>query len=304
MTGLSGASKAIEVTNKRISQYAASDSEVLIQGETGVGKSRCARLIHDLSNRNRGPFVELNCGSIPRGLVESELFGNEKGAFTGAIKTHAGYIRRAQHGTLFLDEIGDMPLEVQAHLLHFLESKRIHSVGSDRDDLIDCRIIAATNESVETLIEQGEFRKDLFYRLNVLPITIPSLRERREDILLLADEFLQFEIESLNIDNRTFSSNCYTVLRHYSLPGNIRELKNVIKRAVVLSLGQSIEPESLGIEVDTLFKVNDHKEMRSEMLEQVIRSHKFNMTAVARTLNISRPTLYRLIKKHNIQLDS
>ncbi|ASI92928.1 sigma-54 interaction domain-containing protein [Vibrio mediterranei] len=304
MTGLSGASKAIEVTNKRISQYAASDSEVLIQGETGVGKSRCARLIHDLSNRNRGPFVELNCGSIPRGLVESELFGHEKGAFTGAIKTHAGYIRRAQHGTLFLDEIGDMPLEVQAHLLHFLESKRIHSVGSDRDDLIDCRIIAATNESVETLIEQGEFRKDLFYRLNVLPITIPSLRERREDILLLADEFLQFEIESLNIDNRTFSSNCYTVLRHYSWPGNIRELKNVIKRAVVLSHGQSIEPESLGIEVDTLFTVKDHKEMRSEMLEQVIRSHKFNMTAVARTLNISRPTLYRLIKKHNIQLDS
>ncbi|NOI22249.1 sigma-54-dependent Fis family transcriptional regulator [Vibrio mediterranei] len=170
--------------------------------------------------------------------------------------------------------------------------------------MIDCRIIAATNESVETLIEQGEFRKDLFYRLNVLPITIPSLRERREDILLLADEFLQFEIESLNIDNRTFSSNCYTVLRHYSWPGNIRELKNVIKRAVVLSHGQSIEPESLGIEVDTLFTVKDHKEMRSEMLEQVIRSHKFNMTAVARTLNISRPTLYRLIKKHNIQLDS
>ncbi|MBY6196213.1 sigma-54 interaction domain-containing protein [Vibrio hangzhouensis] len=304
MTGLTGVSKAIEFTNKRISQYAASDSEILIQGETGVGKSRCARLIHDTSKRCKGPFVELNCGSIPRGLVESELFGHEKGAFTGAIKNHIGFIRRANKGTLFLDEIGDMPVEVQGHLLHFLETKQINSVGSDSTDTIDCRVIAATNEPIDLLIEHDDFRQDLFYRLNVLPLSLPSLRERPEDIQILADIFLLQEMTSVGRSGMKLSTNSYTVLRHHSWPGNIRELKNVIKRSVVLSQDSLIEPEALGLDVELPFRPIDLKNIRSEFIEQVIRSHKFNMTAAARYLKISRPTLYRLVKKHNIELDS
>ncbi|GMQ48338.1 sigma-54 interaction domain-containing protein [Vibrio sp. 10N] len=304
MTGLSGVSKAIDITNKRISKYAASDSEILIQGETGVGKSRCAKLIHELSKRHQGPFVEINCGSIPRPLIESELFGHEKGAFTGAVKKHVGFIKRAHKGTLFLDEIGDMPLEVQGHLLHFLESKEVHSLGSDSNCSVDCRVVAATNEPIDALIARGDFRQDLFYRLNVLPLSIPPLRERADDILELANDFLSKEMAALGRSDIRLSESSYTVLKHHLWPGNIRELKNVIRRAVVLVQGNIIEPDALGLDAICSFQALGHNRLCSKDLEQVIREHKFNMTAAARYLNISRPTLYRLIKKHNLDLDS
>lgn len=304
MTGLSGVSKAIDITNKRISQYAASDSEILIHGETGVGKSRCTKLIHQLSLRSKGPFVEINCGSIPSSLIESELFGHEKGAFTGAVKNHIGFIKRANKGTLFLDEIGDMPLEVQGHLLHFLESKEVHSLGSDCSDIVDCRVIAATNDSLDVLMAKGDFRQDLFYRLNVLPLTIPSLRERVSDIEVLANSFLKHELLISGRGSLTLSAASITVLKHHPWPGNIRELKNVMKRAVVLASGRVIEPEALGIDMVCDFRSVDHNQLASKHIEKVIRDHKFNMTASARYLNISRPTLYRLIKKHKLELDS
>ncbi|MGR5117472.1 sigma 54-interacting transcriptional regulator [Vibrio astriarenae] len=295
---MSGISNAIDEVNRKITRYAACGNEVLIFGETGVGKSRCAQLIHQQSMRSSGPLIELNCSSIPRGLVESELFGHEKGAFTGAIRKHAGYIKRAHRGTLFLDEVNDLPLEVQGHLLHFLESKSVHSVGSDNDDLVDCRIVAATNQCLESLIERKEFRADLYYRLNVLPLRIPALRERPEDILPLANDFLR----QLGGQQMMLSASSIDALQHHHWHGNIRELKNVICRATILSSGNAIEPEHLMLSASSSLNSIYHDNVAS-MLEQTIRQHKFNLAATARTLNISRPTLYRLIKKHSINLD-
>ncbi|QIA65673.1 AAA family ATPase [Vibrio astriarenae] len=283
----------------KINRYASCNNEILIWGETGVGKSHCAKLIHKRSSRSVAPFIEINCSSIPPGLVESELFGHEKGAFTGAVRKHAGYIKRANSGTLFLDEVNDLPIEVQGHLLHFLESKSIHSVGSDSDDSIDCRIIAATNQCLETLIKQKLFRADLYYRLNVLPLSIPPLREREKEILPLAMDFLA----ELGGQHMQFSEASKEQLTKHQWPGNIRELKNVVCRATILATNDIIEPEHLMLANAASLGACSKNTESAQSIERCIRANRYNLAATARALNISRPTLYRLIKKHNIVLD-
>jgi sigma-54 dependent tetracycline resistance transcriptional regulator len=248
---------------------------------------------------HRGPFIAVNCGSISKGLVSSELFGHVKGAFTGASDNHKGYIQRARNGTLFLDEIGEMPLDAQGHLLHFLESKEVTSVGSDRVIEVDCRVITATNVILKEAILNKTFRSDLFYRLNVLPLTIPTLRERVDDILPLANFFLVSHSSGRSL---RFSVDAVECLNNYAWPGNVRELKNVIRRAIVLAESEVIYPCDFALDSNSATERSNPANLKSKYIEQVILTHRYNISAAAKSLGISRPTLYRLMKKHNIRL--
>jgi two-component system NtrC family response regulator len=221
-------------------QVAATNATVLITGESGTGKELLARAIHHASPRTNGPFVALNCASIPETLLESELFGFEKGAFTGADRTKPGRLELAEHGTLFLDEIGDMPQSLQAKLLRTLQDRSLERLGATKTVEIDVRIIAATNKNIQELVRQGRFRDDLFYRLSVFPIHIPPLRERRDDIALLALYFLKRFAEEMGKAVKGISQDALNSLRSYSWPGNVRELQNVIERAVILCTGSEI----------------------------------------------------------------
>ena len=295
---LIGESMCLKDLRCKLKKYAQCDAEVLIQGETGVGKGLCARIIHQQSSRKNAPFIEVNCGAIPSGLIASELFGHEKGAFTGAISDRVGFIQRANRGTLFLDEIGDMPADLQVHLLHFLESKQIQRVGADKTIDVDCRIIAASHVDLKADVVQGNFREDLFYRLNILPLKIPPLRDRGNDILILSDYFLQ----ELSNGKVVISKDAQETLLAHSWPGNVRELHNVIQRAVVMCEKDIITPADLGI--DTLERHSNPPtdQVDLDYLLQAIEDNKHNMSAAARQLGISRTTLYRLIKKYNLDI--
>ena len=295
---LIGESMCLKDLRCKLKKYAQCDAEVLIQGETGVGKGLCARIIHQQSSRKNAPFIEVNCGAIPSGLIASELFGHEKGAFTGAISDRVGFIQRANRGTLFLDEIGDMPADLQVHLLHFLESKQIQRVGADKTIDVDCRIIAASHVDLKADVVQGNFREDLFYRLNILPLKIPPLRDRGNDILILSDYFLQ----ELSNGKVIISKDAQETLLAHSWPGNVRELHNVIQRAVVMCEKDIITPADLGI--DTLERHSNPPtdQVDLDYLLQAIEDNKHNMSAAARQLGISRTTLYRLIKKYNLDI--
>ncbi|CAE6904794.1 sigma-54 interaction domain-containing protein [Vibrio alginolyticus] len=296
---LIGNTECIQKLRKVIRKYAQCDAEVLIQGETGVGKGLCARLIHQFSTRRLKPFIEVNCGAIPSGLVATELFGHEKGAFTGAISDRIGFIQKADKGTLFLDEIGDMPPELQTHLLHFLESKEISKVGAAKKINVDCRVIAASNVNLLSEVVHGDFREDLFYRLNILPLSIPPLRERGLDILMLAEHFLR------NLSGgplNTMSPEVEAILLKHQWPGNVRELRNVIQRAIVLCEDRTLLAENLGLENIESTSPSPRKQIDLNYLLQAIERNKHNMTATARSLGISRTTLYRLIKKHNLSV--
>lgn len=294
---LIGNTECIQKLRKVIRKYAQCDAEVLIQGETGVGKGLCARLIHQFSKRRSQPFVEVNCGAIPSGLVATELFGHEKGAFTGAVSDRVGFIQKADKGTLFLDEIGDMPPELQIHLLHFLESKEISRVGAAKKITVDCRVIAASNVNLISEVEHGSFREDLFYRLNILPLSIPPLRERGLDILMLAEHFLR-NLSGGPLNN--MSEEVEAMLLKHQWPGNVRELRNVIQRAIVMCEDRTLLTENLGLE-NTETRPSS-KQIDLNYLSQAIEKNKHNMTATARSLGISRTTLYRLIKKHNLSV--
>lgn len=295
---LIGESMCLKDLRCKLKKYAQCDAEVLIQGETGVGKGLCARIIHQQSSRKNAPFIEVNCGAIPSGLIASELFGHEKGAFTGAISDRVGFIQRANRGTLFLDEIGDMPADLQVHLLHFLESKQIQRVGADKTIDVDCRIIAASHVDLKADVVQGNFREDLFYRLNILPLKIPPLRDRGNDILILSDYFLQ----ELSNGKVVISKDAQETLLAHSWPGNVRELHNVIQRAVVMCEKDIITPADLGM--DTLERHSNPPtdQVDLDYLLQAIEDNKHNMSAAARQLGISRTTLYRLIKKYNLDI--
>jgi formate hydrogenlyase transcriptional activator len=214
---------------------------VLICGETGTGKELIARAIHELSPRNSKTFVKLNCAALPAGLLESELFGHEKGAFTGAVAQRVGRLELANHGTLFLDEVGEIPLELQPKLLRILQEREFERLGSTRTIQTDVRLIAATNRDLAVMVEEQKFRSDLFFRLNVFPIQAPSLRERREDIPLLVRHFAEEFSRRLNRKIETVSSETMNALCQYAWPGNIRELQNVIERAIILSSGPSLK---------------------------------------------------------------
>ena len=236
-----GRSRALNAVLKQVETVAPTDSTVLIYGETGTGKELLARAIHDLSSRRQGTFVKLNCAAIPTGLLESEMFGHEKGAFTGAIAQRIGRFELAHRGSMFLDEVGEIPLELQTKLLRVLQEREFERLGSSRTIRTDARLVAATNRDLSLMVEEREFRADLYYRLNVFPITVPPLRERRDDIPLLVRYFVQQYARRMNRKITSIPAATMHALEPYHWPGNIRELQNFIERAVIISPGSTLD---------------------------------------------------------------
>jgi formate hydrogenlyase transcriptional activator len=240
--GIVGRSAALQRVLRDVEVVAPTDSGVLILGETGTGKELIARAIHNLSGRQDRPFIKLNCAAIPSGLLESELFGHERGAFTGAIMRKAGRFEAADKGTLFLDEVGDIPLELQPKLLRVLQEREFERLGSSRTQQVDVRMVAATHRDLKQMVQDGEFRSDLYYRLHVFPLSVPPLRERREDIPLLVRHFVDEYARRMNRCIETIPPQAMEALRSYSWPGNVRELQNFIERTVILSPGSVLNP--------------------------------------------------------------
>src|SRR5499427_299225 len=245
---LLGKSAVMQCLFGLLERLAATHSTVLIQGESGTGKELVARALHYHGPRRHRPFVPVNCAAMPEGLLESELFGHTRGAFTGAAMARRGLFLEASQGTLFLDEIGDMPLDMQAKLLRVLEQRQIRPVGSDREVAVDVRVLAASNQDLAGAVQQGTFREDLYYRLCVMPVEVPPLRAHREDIPLLAETFVQRQVTDHKVRPRRFTPKALRCLEQYDWPGNVRQLSHVIERAVTLSNGEWIDVEDLGLE--------------------------------------------------------
>jgi sigma-54 dependent transcriptional regulator, flagellar regulatory protein len=312
---LVGSSTAMGRVNALIRQVSPFDSSVLVLGESGTGKEMVARAIHDCSPRRDKPFVAINCGAIPAELLESELFGHEKGAFTGAISTRKGRFEMAEGGTLFLDEIGDMSLPMQVKLLRVLQERMYERVGSNRTQRCDVRIIAATHRNLETATAEGRFREDLYYRLNVITVDLPPLRARREDIPLLAQHFLDFYGSENGLAPRKLSADALRALVDYDWPGNVRELENAIERGVVLSSGPVIGADLLPGHItgrsfqDALLEHNPNSSLFDilEVIERRIIIEKlercnWNQTDAAEQFRIPLSTLNQKIKRLNIEI--
>jgi DNA-binding NtrC family response regulator len=295
-------------TMELAAHVAQEDSTVLIHGESGTGKELLARYIHDASPRCSGRFVPVNCAAIPQGLIESELFGHEKGSFTSASCKNIGKFEFSSGGTLFLDEIGDMPLEAQAKLLRVLQEKKIQRVGGKNEIDVDVRIVCATNQNLENLASEGRFRTDLFYRINVFPIESPPLRDRAEDIPLLVDHFLTRFSSGQKID---ITSPALDVLKNYSWPGNVRELANVMERACILAKNKGqIDANMLSflktmpVQTDNFdFKLPptgiDLEELEMNLVEQALNMTDQNQSAAARILGLTRAKFRVLLKQYN-----
>jgi formate hydrogenlyase transcriptional activator len=238
--GVIGRSPALQRVLREVEVVAPTDSGVLIQGETGTGKELIAQAIHNRSDRRDRPFIKVNCAAIPSGLLESELFGHEKGAFTGAIMRKPGRFELADKGTLFLDEVGDIPLDLQAKLLRVLQEHEFERLGSTRTQQVDVRVIAATHRDLKQMVEEGTFRSDLYYRLHVFPLLVPPLRDRRDDIALIVRHFVDKYARRMNRRIETIPARTMEVLANYPWPGNVRELQNFVERAVILSPGTSL----------------------------------------------------------------
>ncbi len=245
-----GQSPPIQAVREQVRKVASSSSSVLIYGESGTGKELVARAIHYQSRRSKGPFVKVNCGALPTGLVESELFGHERGAFTSAVRSKKGKFELAEGGTIFLDEIGDIPLETQVRLLRVLQEKQFDRVGGEQPLDVDVRVVGATNRPLKRMVKEGTFREDLFYRLEVIPLTLPPLRERREDIELLVQHFRQKKCREMNIPPKRLTKEALAGLKSYPWPGNVRELENVIERTMVLVDGEEIGYHDLPLTFD------------------------------------------------------
>ena len=248
--GMIGSCQQMLELFRRIRKVAQTNSSVLIQGESGTGKELVARALHEASSRRDSSLISVNCAAIPENLIESELFGHEKGAFTGASSTRTGLIEAANNGTLFLDEIGELPLEAQARLLRVLQEHEIRKVGSVQSLKVDVRLVAATHRDLKQFVREGRFREDLFYRINVMPLHLPPLRERGNDILELADRILANTCKRIGVDNMYFSADAIQAITTYPWPGNVRELENAIERAVILSEQEEIQMELLGLDVE------------------------------------------------------
>ena len=302
-----GMRRALEVATRA----AATDVTVLVTGESGTGKERIARFVHDRSRRREGPFVAINCGALPEPLLESELFGHEKGAFTGAVSGKQGLFEAASTGTLFLDEIGDTPPAMQVKLLRVLQERRVRAVGSTSDRAVDVRLVAATNRMLPDLVKAGAFREDLYYRLHVIPIDLPPLRDRRDDVLPLARQIIARTCRANSCGPCSLSSEALDALLSYRWPGNVRELENAIERGVILAEGQPrIERSDLPPEVrDPQGAVPVAKPGgEPQTLAEVERLHilatleRFggNRLSTARALGIGQNTLWRKLKAYGL----
>jgi DNA-binding NtrC family response regulator len=300
-----GTSPAMQEVFHSIRKIAGVEAPVLITGESGTGKELAAKAIHERSSRAGGPFVAVNCAALPSSLIQSELFGHEKGSFTGAHQRKIGRIESAKGGTVFLDEIGDIPLDIQVNLLRFLQEKTIERVGGGASIEVDVRVIAATNVKLEQVVSESKFREDLYYRLNVLNLEMPPLRERASDIELLARFFFERFSGEKNKQLNGFSDASFQVMRSYTWPGNVRELINRIRRAMVMGESRLISPNDLGLDRrKTKRHLKTLDQARSEAEKQIILSvlnnTKNNISEAARILDVSRVTLYRLMEKHEI----
>lgn len=248
--GIIGSSAAMQALYSKIRKVAPTDSNVLIQGESGTGKELVARALHNLSNRAKAPMISVNCAAIPETLIESELFGHEKGAFTGAVSARTGLVEAAHGGTLFLDEIGELPLEAQARLLRVLQEGEIRRVGSVHSQKVDVRLVAATHRDLKGLSQTGGFREDLYYRLHVIALKLPALRDRESDVLEIADILLERQRLRLGKEPMSFTEHARQALQKYTWPGNVRELENSLERAVILCEGNQVTTDLMGIDVD------------------------------------------------------
>jgi formate hydrogenlyase transcriptional activator len=282
-----GSSKSLMSILKQVETVAPTDSTVLIFGETGTGKELVARAIHSLSSRSRGTFVKLNCAAIPTGLLESEMFGHEKGAFTGAIAQRIGRFELADRGTMFLDEVGEIPVELQSKLLRVLQEREFERLGSSRTIRTDARVIAATNRDLESMVKDRQFRSDLFYRLNVFPVTVPPLRERPEDIPVLVSYFVQQFARRMNKTITSVGSHDMRALVRYSWPGNIRELQNLIERAVILSAGPVLAVPVRELEKSVATATAAQADARPGASGEVITLETAEREAILRALRLS-----------------
>jgi DNA-binding NtrC family response regulator len=300
-----GDSSAMRRVLEQVAMVAASDTTALIRGESGTGKELIARAIHANSPRRYLPIVVVNCGALSEGVLESELFGHEKGAFTGAHYRRKGKFEMADGGTLFLDEIGDINLKTQVDLLRVLEEKKITRVGGNAEIPVDFRLIAATNKNLEAMTAEGKFREDLYYRVNVFSIAVPPLRERREDIAPLAQHFLKRFVQSMNKPIARFASETIDLMRLFDWPGNVRELQNAIERAVLVCKTNEIHPDDLPLQVsDSRDKPSNGRSLSDvERLhvKKVLEETGWNVYQAARLLEIDRVTLYNKIKKYGFK---
>ena len=304
-TELTGTSAAITRLRAQVARVGRSDAPVLIWGESGSGKDVTAQAIHAHSQRAGGPFVPVNCGAMAPQLIQAELFGHVRGAFTGAERDKAGLIESANGGTIFLDEIADLPRELQSNLLRFLQEKTIYRVGSTRSILVDTRVIAASNINLKQAVAQGKFREDLYYRLNVLPVTVPPLRERRDDLPVLTSHFFRLYAADKPRHLKGFSSAAVRAIASHDWPGNVRELINRIRRAMVLAEGRQITPADLELaSADPAGAGDGLGQLRTAAERAAIGASLqragSNITLAARDLGVSRMTLYRLMSKHGI----
>ncbi len=309
-----GKSEAIQQLREKLRLVAPTPASVLITGENGTGKELVARALHFLSRRSHRPFVEVNCAAIPEDLIESELFGHEKGAFTGATSRRQGKFDLAHEGTLFLDEIGDMSLKTQAKILRILEEQRFERVGGSRPIQVDARVVAATNKNLEEEIDKGTFREDLYHRINVIPLHVPPLRERQEDIPLLAQHFLKELAQDSQAPQKTLTSQALEVLAAQPWPGNVRELKNFIWRVFLLTPHPVIDADDLPLEQDTgshvgnvsaLLTLPDFREARArferEFLRRKLEEHGGSVSATAEAIGLERSHLYRKLRTYNLE---
>jgi two-component system NtrC family response regulator len=296
-------SECMQRVLEAIPKLANADVPVLIRGESGTGKELMAKAIHARSRRCNAPFVAINCAAIPDTLIESELFGHEKGAFTGAVQQLKGKTESANEGTLFLDEIGELPLSLQVKLLRFLHTGAIERIGGRKEIQLDVRIIAATNRDVQAAIHTGAFRQDLYYRLAVVDFCMPALRERGEDILLLAWYFLRRFSNTNNKGTKGFTKEALQALESYSWPGNVRELSNKIRRAVVMAESAYLTSGDLDLPISNTtarppVSLDEAiRQLRTHMIVEAVALYEGNLSQAAKNLGLSRPTLYRFLRK-------
>lgn len=307
LAGLIASSQNMLGIVRLIEKVGPTQATTLIIGETGTGKEVIARSLHELSAHKNGKFVAINCASIPDNLLESELFGHEKGAFTGAVKQTPGKIESANEGTLFLDEIGDMPVELQAKMLRFLQERVIERIGGRTEIPINTRILCATHQNLQERIKDGLFREDLYYRISEITIDVPPLRERNGDSIPIAQSILRQASLKHTRSIRGFTSDAILAIETYAWPGNVRELENRINRAVIMAEGKMVNSQDLGLSKPAGSALPTLKEIRysaeHEALERILAISEGNLTRASDLLGISRPTLYDLLKRHNIHQD-